>query len=75
MIRKPIIAFQNPTTIQGKVSENNASKTISTTLKPPGDSASAASASTPATVATNRTANSARRPVTETPVSASRMAC
>ena len=53
MMMKPITAFQNPATIQGKVTANSTSAATSRTPNPPGASASAASHSDAAIVATN----------------------
>lgn len=57
-----MIAFQNPATIQGNVIVNNTINTMSIVLKPPGDNASAASATIPIMVRAIKAANSARRP-------------
>ena len=75
MIRNPIIAFQNPATIHGKVIAKNTSSTISMTPMPPGDSARAASTKDPAIVAANKTQNSIRRPVMELPARAICVGC
>ena len=57
------MAFQKPITIQGRVTANNMRIATSTIPKPPADSASAIKASIAAMVATNKAANSTRRPV------------
>ena len=74
MIRNPITAFQNPATIQGRVTANSTSSAMSIMPKPPGASASAASASDPAMVAANRTTNSTRRPNISFPAASASMA-
>src|SRR4051812_13241737 len=60
IMTKPITALQKPATIHGNVTANKTSARKSGNPSPPGDSASAASHSEPAMVATNRTANNAR---------------
>ena len=50
MMTKPITAFQNPATIQGRVTANSTSAARSRIPNPPGVSASAASHSDPAMV-------------------------
>ena len=67
-IKNPIMAFQNPDTIQGNVIANNTISMMSIVLKPPGDSASAASAIDPAMVTAVRAANSTRLPAMAFPV-------
>jgi hypothetical protein len=66
-IKNPIMAFQNPATIQGKVIVNKKISTMSTVLKPVGDNAHAARATSPAMVVTNSAATRTRRPVMEFP--------
>src|SRR6516162_10313288 len=61
MIRKPMAAFQKPITYQGKVTAKSTTKTRSTALKPPGESAITASQIRPAIViATPRKTSVAR---------------
>src|SRR5947209_9876413 len=59
MTRKPIAAFQNPTTVQGKVTANRAINTSAPTLR--GGTAIQASHRSPAIVATTTRAKTARR--------------
>ena len=67
-IKNPIMAFQNPATIQGNVIANNTISMMSIMLKPAGDSASAASAIDPAMVTAIRAAKSTRLPAMAFPV-------
>ena len=64
MMRNPITAFQNPTTIHGRTTANSAKIATSTRPMPPGDSAIAIRPSIPIMVTAASTPNSTRRPVT-----------
>jgi hypothetical protein len=61
-IRKPIVEFQNPVAIQGKVKKNKTSNAISVTLRPLIESALAISQSMPIIVAMTRVPNKMRLP-------------
>jgi hypothetical protein len=61
MMRKPITAFQNPTTIHGKVMANGMSVAISKAPNPPGDRATTTSHDDRAIVTTHSKAKIARR--------------
>jgi hypothetical protein len=62
MIARPKAAFQNPTTVQGRVAANNTVNTKSTKLKPPAERAKAISQIIAAMVPITSVVNSSRRP-------------